>query len=184
MKRGLEMAAALVLAASGAALVLVATGRSWVVSGQVCLAKDLCRAYSARGEGAAALRAMGLAALAGVVAVIASRRWGRTLVGAVLAALGAAIMAGGARGWRDPDPARRSGGLWPPDVQVLATGWPLVAATGGSLVLVAGLLVVVRGTKWQRMSKRYDGPQPAATGDGARTDAALWDSLSRGDDPT
>lgn len=76
---------------------------------------------------------------------------------------------------------------------VAATGWPAAAVVGGVLLVVAGLVVLVTGTRWPASSRRYRGARLAETsgarlGDGARaaSDRAIddWDELSRGDDPT
>jgi len=54
---------------------------------------------------------------------------------------------------------------------------------GGLAVLAAGIVVAWRGSRWPVMSSRYGrtgraGPRPVADS------ATLWESLSRGVDPT
>lgn len=84
---------------------------------------------------------------------------------------------------------------------VAATAWPAAAVVGGVLLAVAGLVVLVTGTRWPASSRRYRGARLADTS-GARlaersgahsgaearaaSDRAIddWDELSRGDDPT
>jgi Tryptophan-associated transmembrane protein (Trp_oprn_chp) len=61
--------------------------------------------------------------------------------------------------------------------------WRPLAAVGGLAVLAAGILVAWRGPRWPAMSGRYsraggDKAQPVAD------TATLWESLSRGVDPT
>ena len=61
--------------------------------------------------------------------------------------------------------------------------WRPLAAVGGLAVLVAGIVVAWRGPRWPAMSTRYGntggaGRQPVADS------ASLWESLSRGVDPT
>jgi hypothetical protein len=61
--------------------------------------------------------------------------------------------------------------------------WRPLAAVGGLAVLAAGVVVAWRGPRWPAMSSRYSRAagaerQPVAD------PAALWESLSRGVDPT
>ena len=75
-----------------------------------------------------------------------------------------------------------------------ATAWPVAAIAGGVLLVVAGLAVLVTGTRWPASSRRYrgarlaDAEEPRSAGDRERaaSDRAIddWDELSRGDDPT
>jgi uncharacterized membrane protein (TIGR02234 family) len=83
------------------------------------------------------------------------------------------------------------------------TGWPWVAAAGGVLIALTGLVVTVRGWSWPGPGERFErgrsgavggsalggeltpshqraGERDAGMGSGART----WDALSRGEDPT
>jgi uncharacterized membrane protein (TIGR02234 family) len=68
----------------------------------------------------------------------------------------------------------------------LAAGWPLATVLGGLLVAAAGGLTLARGRDWPGMGARYDRPSGSARPGSARpeTEAALWDALDRGDDPT
>lgn len=148
----------------------------------------------------AASTALALVALAGVVAVLATRgRW-RRLIGAVLALAGAGLLGRGIAGLaaigavraRDLVEAAHSGVAV--DVSVLPRlsvhpAWPILSAGCGVLVVLAGLLVAVRGARWAGMSARYDAPGAAvAAGDPdqerTRADASMWAALDRGDDPT
>src|SRR6185312_9524378 len=61
-------------------------------------------------------------------------------------------------------------------------GWPLLAAAGGLLLALGGLAALARSRRWPTMSARYE--TPAARTGRPRTDAAVWDALDRGDDPT
>jgi uncharacterized membrane protein (TIGR02234 family) len=71
--------------------------------------------------------------------------------------------------------------------------WHVVAVAGALTLIAAGVLVVWRAERLPVMSSRFDAPAPA----GARVTAAaerpersgrdaatIWESLSRGDDPT
>jgi hypothetical protein len=105
---------------------------------------------------------LGLFALASVVAVVATRRAGRLLVGSLAALAGLGILAGVAQTAFDPegavhDAAVAAAGLTYPTVDdVAVTGWPVLAAVGALLILFAGVACVLRGGRWPVMSGRYE----------------------------
>jgi hypothetical protein len=61
--------------------------------------------------------------------------------------------------------------------------WRPLAAVGGLAVLAAGIVVAWRGPRWPAMSSRYGGTG-AAERQPVADSASLWESLSRGVDPT
>jgi uncharacterized membrane protein (TIGR02234 family) len=142
--------------------------------------------------------ALGLVGLAGVVGLLATRRWGRLAVGAVLAAAGLTVAVSSVPRVAAPGTGEvhdllvdsgRAGGV-PADAVVTATAvpaWPLAAALGGFLLVAGGVCVALRSRRWPTMSARYEQPAAArptpATRDAA-TDTALWDALDSGHDPT
>ena len=71
---------------------------------------------------------------------------------------------------------------------LLGVPWRAAVIAGALASLAAGVLTGWRGARWPVMSGRYERPGRAdAGGRGARPStepAALWDSISRGDDPT
>lgn len=79
-------------------------------------------------------------------------------------------------------------------VVLTAAGWQAMAVAGGLAICAAGVLVFWRGTRLPVMSSRYDSPSgtPVRTattagvsGRPATSDSAsMWESLSRGEDPT
>lgn len=123
--------------------------------------------------------------MAGAVALFAARTWGRVLVAFVLAVAGAMLAAGGAAGLRSA-----SSGV---DVQ---RWWPAIMLLSGLLVLAAGIFAIVRSSRWRvGLGARFDTPSPAQASrsssagiDQAAFDsvdqAAWWDALDRGTDPT
>ncbi|MFL6129777.1 MAG: Trp biosynthesis-associated membrane protein [Mycobacteriales bacterium] len=141
--------------------------------------------------------ALGLVGLAGVVGLLATRRWGRLAVGAVLAAAGLAVAVGSVPRVAAPGAGRarellvdsgRAGGV-AADAAVTATAvplWPLVAGLGGLLLVAGGVAVVLRGRRWPTMSARYEKParSEAARSEAARSEVKLWDALDSGQDPT
>ncbi|HZC69423.1 MAG TPA: Trp biosynthesis-associated membrane protein [Jatrophihabitans sp.] len=141
----------------------------------------------------AAPTALALVALAGVVAVLATRGVARRVVGGVLALAGAALV------WRavasaGAVSASRARTLVTehhptvdvsravPHVETHAT-WAALTLVCGALVAAAGALVAWRGHRWQVMSARYESAS-AQPVDPAQPAATLWTALDRGCDPT
>lgn len=159
-------------AALGSVLVLVAAGREWVAN--VRPAGD---AVPTGSELSPALTPLALAALAGVVAVLATKGVGRRLMGGLLALCG---LAAAVASWRATeastvlDRLRQGAGALTWDT----TAWPYIAVTGALIVAGAGVVAIVRGGRWSAMSGRYERQTPAMD------DRSLWDALDRGDDPT
>lgn len=141
----------------------------------------------------AALAVVGLAAL---VAVFAVRRAGRLAVAGLLALSGAGIVAAALLGASDRsalnEQAAKASGDTSATVEALShTAWPYVAAAGGALLLLAGLLALRYGRLWPAMSGRYERGGAAARPrrkQAARVDPDrpedLWKALDRGEDPT
>jgi uncharacterized membrane protein (TIGR02234 family) len=228
-----ELVLLLLLGAAGAGLVLLATRQGWA---QVATAAPKPLPASVTTETGQALvpvtGALALAALAGLAAVLATRRMLRRVVGVVLAGLGAGIVVavsagisagdvlaaaaastgaqngsgtvagsgigsttGGGTGQAGSAGTAVSG--FPSHVVFAAFPWRGVAFAGALAVIGVGVLVAWRAPSLPVMSSRYDPPAPAAAASAPgpevpagvpahrRTDtAAIWESLSRGEDPT
>ncbi|MCU1658398.1 MAG: family rane protein [Pseudonocardiales bacterium] len=202
MRSRAEFAAALLLDLVGAAAVLLVSGRPWqtlLTSRPRPLADDVLRLSGRTIDSAPT--ALGLVALAGVVAVLATRGLARRAIGAVLALAGAALVWRSVTGLAAVSAARarslvesKHSGVGVdqsvvPHVTVHAV-WPVLSAACGLLVLAGGALVALRGHRWRAMSVRYEAPasRPASAEDQAaqraRAEASLWNALDRGDDPT
>lgn len=177
MKQRREITVAVAVCLLGAAVLLIAAGRDWVR----IPASGLSRASLAEAVEADLVRALGLAALGGVVGIAAARRWGRLAVGVVLVLVGLGAAALAAQAGANPVPAGDFLGGAP---EGTPTAWPWVAVAGGALVVAAGLLVAVRGMRWSALAQRYDGPQAPLADAPAETPVEIWDALSRGEDPT
>ncbi|MFI6565629.1 TIGR02234 family membrane protein [Streptomyces sp. NPDC050534] len=188
-----SLAIALLCGALGAAVALLSTRQRWS-EGTTTVAGG---AFSLTAKGSdvtgvpAALAIVGLAAL---VAVFAVRRAGRLLVSALLALSGAGIIAAALLGVSDSsaldEEAAKAAGDTSATVGALShTAWPYVAAVGGALLLVAGLLALRYGRQWPAMSGRYErtgAPKPRrkpAVVDPDRPED-IWKALDRGEDPT
>jgi uncharacterized membrane protein (TIGR02234 family) len=140
---------------------------------------------------AGVVQALAVVGLAGVVAVAATKRRGRVLVGVLLAAAGALVVADvvslavdglghrlareGCRGLCVVSQEQYDAG---PD-----WAWPVLTAVGGLLLLAGGLLVVVRGRRWAALGASYEAPSARAEAEPV-TDKAVWDALDEGHDPT
>lgn len=189
----LSLAVALLGGALGAAVALLATRQQWsrgtatVAGGSFPLTANGSDVTGVP----AALAVVGLAAL---VAVFAVRRAGRFAVAALLALAGAGTVAAALLGASDSsaldDKAAEVSGDTSAAVEALShTAWPYVAAVGGLLLLLAGVLALRYGRLWPAMSGRYEragAPRPrrtAAAGDPDRPEE-LWKALDRGEDPT
>ncbi|MFF6814580.1 TIGR02234 family membrane protein [Streptomyces sp. NPDC012403] len=189
----LSLAVALLCGALGAAVALLATRQQWS-EGTATVAGG---AFPLTAKGSdvtgvpAALAVVGLAAL---VAVFAVRRAGRLAVAALLALSGAGTVAAALLGASDSgaldEKAAQASGDTSATVDALShTAWPYVAAVGGVLLLLAGLLALRYGRLWPAMSGRYERggtPRPRrkpVTVDPDRPED-LWKALDRGEDPT
>ncbi len=150
---------------------------------------------------APALPALGLVALAGAGGLLATRGTARRLVGALVCAVGVAVVVLVAGALAD-------GGV--------GAAWPAVCLLGGVAVALAGAFAVADGGRWPVMGRRYErahtpaGPvlaSPAQTSehpsavpsnrpasdrpsstrpssDRPAPAAEIWDALERGEDPT
>ncbi|MEU3250482.1 TIGR02234 family membrane protein [Streptomyces sp. NPDC006997] len=188
-----SLAAALLCGALGAAVALLATRQRWS-EGTATVAGG---AFPLTAKGSdvtgvpAALAIVGLAAL---VAVFAVRRSGRYAVAALLALSGVGTLVTALLGASDSaaldEQAARVSGDTSATVDALShTAWPYVAAAGGALLLVAGLLALRYGRLWPAMSGRYErsgAPRARRAATAADPDRPedLWKALDRGEDPT
>ncbi|MFJ8789652.1 TIGR02234 family membrane protein [Streptomyces sp. NPDC102462] len=187
-----SLAVALLCGALGAAVALLATRQRWA-EGTATVAGG---AFPLTAKGSdvtgvpAALAIVGLAAL---VAVFAVRRAGRLAVAALLALSGAGTVAAALTGASDgsalDEKAAEATGDTSAGVAVLShTAWPYVAAVGGVLLLLAGLLALRYGRLWPAMSGRYERgtarPRRPASGVDPDRPEDLWKALDRGEDPT
>ncbi|MFE2279278.1 TIGR02234 family membrane protein [Streptomyces sp. NPDC059454] len=189
----LSLAVALLCGALGAAVTLLATRQQWS-EGTATVAGGAFP-LTARGSDVtgvpAALAVVGLAAL---VAVFAVRRAGRLAVATLLALSGAGTVAAALLGASDSgaldEKAAQVSGDTSATVDALShTAWPYVAAVGGVLLLLSGLLALRYGRLWPAMSGRYErggAPSPRRTSVSVDPDRPedLWKALDRGEDPT
>jgi uncharacterized membrane protein (TIGR02234 family) len=222
-----ELALLLLLGAAGAGLVLLATHQGWAHVDTAAPRPLPASVTTATGQALVpAVGALALAALAGLAAVLATRRTLRRIAAIVLAGLGAgmaaAVSAGisasqvvaaassgaagspagvtgssvgsttaGGTGGSAPAGSPLSG--LPSHVVFVAFPWRWIALAGALAVIAAGALLTWRAGRLPVMSSRYEvparaaGPGPAVPAGGRGRDrdtASIWESLSRGEDPT
>ncbi|MFI1288154.1 TIGR02234 family membrane protein [Streptomyces sp. NPDC020792] len=187
-----SLAVALLCGALGAAVALLATRQRWV-EGTATVAGGAFPLTAKGSEVTGVPAALAIVGLAALVAVFAVRRSGRVLVAVLLALSGAGTVAAALLGATDggaldEKAAQVSGDTAATAAALSHTGWPYVAAVGGALLLLAGLLALRYGRLWPAMSGRYErsgAPRTRATRpvDPDRPED-LWKALDRGEDPT
>ena len=188
MRREPVLAALLCLL--GAFVVLVAAANPWVQVGIAGTAVLPARTLDlAAAELAPGVRALGLVALAGVVAIAATRSWGRVVVGVLLLTVGIGVVA---LVWgvvsdvvtaaQEAEVVREAGGQQGESPE--RTLWPFWAGLGGLVVATAGAFVALRGRRWAALGRRYEAPAARSSSASAAPERALWEALDRGEDPT
>lgn len=187
-----SLAVALLCGALGAAVALLATRQRWA-EGTATVAGGALPLTAKGSDVTGVPAALAIVGLAALVAVFAVRRSGRLLVAGLLALSGAGTIAAALLGASDSsaldEKAAEATGDTSASVAALShTGWPYVAAAGGVLLLLAGLLALRYGRLWPAMSGRYERgtARPRRTAPAADPDRPedLWKALDRGEDPT
>lgn len=193
MRRYREFALALLLDALGAGAALLLAVRHWqtIAVPRPAPLHDLTVNVTGRTVDSAPT-ALALVALAGVVAVLATRGVVRRVVGGVIAAAGVGLVwralaassaVSGGRARSIVADRRSSADLTGLAPHVTTHGlWPALTVLCGVLVLAGGALVAARGHRWQAMSARYEAPDEER--DRARAATTFWTALDRGEDPT
>ena len=185
-----ELWLAVVLCLLGSALTLWAVRQQWAsfpASEDITIRR--VRDGVAGSEVAGLSEALSLVGLAGVVAVAATKRTGRVVVGALVALAGVGVV-GQLVGLMADGLGHRLAAAGCPRLclgsQLDASpswAWPVLALVGGVLTTAGGLLVAWRGRRWAALSSAYQ--VPAARDPGAEpSHKGLWDVLDAGDDPT
>lgn len=195
----------LVVTVIGAGLALLSWSQTWYEL-RLADAATNGEAIAVSGSTASpALAALGLAGLALVAALAIAGPGIRLVLGVLEILLGGCVLLAAGVSLGDPlgavAPAvteatgvTGSGPTAELVASATATAWPAAAIAGGALLVLAGLAVLVTGTRWPASSRRYGGarlqdaaePRPGGDRERAASDRAIddWDELSRGDDPT
>ncbi|MEV7285797.1 TIGR02234 family membrane protein [Streptomyces sp. NPDC093252] len=190
----LSLGLALLFGALGAAVALLATRQEWSAGTATVAGGDF--PLTASGSDVTGVpAALAIVGLAAMVAVFAVRRAGRYAVAGLLALSGAGTVAAALLGASDSaaldEKAAEASGNTAATVDSLShTAWPYVAAVGGALLLLAGLLALRYGRMWPAMSGRYErgtgprAPHRAPPPVDPDRPEDLWKALDRGEDPT
>jgi uncharacterized membrane protein (TIGR02234 family) len=183
---------ALVVLAVAAALLFLGYAQVWVTAvvaqqGLPSLAVELKgREIQPAGSASAIL------ALAGIAGLVATRRVGRAVTGALLVlegliALVGAVWFGVGAGGRD-DVVRLVSDKAGIDVEaeLSVRPWWLVVVVGGALLVAVGVLAIVRGGRWPVMGRKYERAESeaSAAAGGSVGAASAWEQLDQGLDPT
>ena len=185
-----EKVAAALLAAAGAGIVLLSVGRGWA-HGDVTTPITF-RVTATGSQLTGVPYALGLAGLAGGLALFAVRRIGRYFVGAVLALAGAGTVYAVADRLSRLDAALRTQagvqglGSDARFVDVDNNLVPYLTILGGVIICLAGVYTLARGRTWSGLGGRYEAPAARAElkPAGAVTSRDLWDAQGRGNDLT
>lgn len=175
----------------GAALMFLGYGRTWSTTVVTDPGLPTLTIEESGRDLAPAGAAMALVALAGVAALVATRRAGRLVTSALLTVAGlVSVYAAGAHAVTTSGPVAGaiSTLVGVEGVSASATsgtaGW-LLAALGGLLVAGGGAVALGTCSSWPVMGGRYerDAARPAPP-DAASATVGAWDQLDRGMDPT
>jgi uncharacterized membrane protein (TIGR02234 family) len=194
---------ALLVGAVGAVLVLFAVREQWAQAVFTPPKPLTSEVVNVSGTDLVPLAGgLGLAALAGLVAVIATRGWARRAVGVLLALFGAGagaavlttvtaqtVLSVAAGKVASPESAALSGAAGSTTsgssggsalvvtgstghAIMTGTPWQVAVLIGALLVFAAGLATALRGQDWPVMSARYDAPGAQPAGTGRPARAA------------
>ncbi|MCP2338219.1 Trp biosynthesis-associated membrane protein [Actinomadura rupiterrae] len=195
-----ERGVAALVCAAGAGLTLLAAGQRWATVRAENAITPFTQHLSGHDLGQFA-SALGWAGLAGLAALFATSGRVRAAVGLLLALFGAGVVVASVTASRPAHVAKVAGeksalmklGAHP---VVHVEPWWGLSMAGGVLLATAGLIVLVKGSRWPGLSARYARPEQAARPVSARSGedaadkkgaddaSALWKSLDRGEDPT
>ena len=190
-----EYVLSVVLIAAGAGLMLLGYGRTWVSATTAQAGLPSLTVTLTGGDLQPLGAALPLVALAGVAGVVATRRVGRWVAGAVLViagAVGAMLPLRFGLTWSSSQGdgatvdrlVAEKVGVAVSGVPSTATAWWVVASLGGLLVAVGGLLALLHGARWPAMGRRYERTPAAGSAPAAPVTASAWDQLDQGVDPT
>ena len=163
------MKASLVALTAGALLVLIACSMTWSVVTVPMLddAGGPVRTESLSGSNLAPLAAAAAwVALAAVLAVLATKSWGRVAIGVVVLAAGVLVIFSSVSGGIDSN----------------SNLWWVLAVAGGVAIGCAGGAILQRGRRWPGLGRRYEAPEGSNVL--AVRQMMPWDAIDRGQDPT
>lgn len=184
------LAATLLLGLAGGLAMAVGAGRPWYVATARQRGLPEIAVEVTGTELVPVASALGLVALAGFGAVLATRGTLRRAVGALVAAVSVVVAALTARPPAAMALARSelaahgwSSGAYDVD----GSGWRWLVLSGAVAGVVAGLTVLRRGAQWSSLGPEYDAPSSPSRQEGVShelTEAEVWREIDAGRDPT
>lgn len=171
--RNREYRITMLLLAVGALLIIGGSWPTWVTASVQVSAGVAPTELVVTGREAAPLVAIGGWVIgAGLLAVLATRTWGRVVVGVVIT-IAAALAAAGSVMFAL---ASTIAALPAEAVDVRTSPWWILTLLGALLSLVIGIRVILRGRAWSAMGARYER--------GSAREPSAWERLDAGEDPT
>jgi len=175
---------ALFALAIGAALLLLGYSMPWAhVAIPLVTGGPAQTSVELSGRDIAPVAAMaGWLAAAGLAGVIATRTWGRVVIGVIIALAGAwsavasAWFAVASSGLVQAAAESHAGESLPALTESSLTLWWLPTLLGSLLVLAVGLLTCMRGRQWPGLGRKYERSTERRLTD--------WQALDQGVDPT
>jgi len=168
----------------GAALLLLGYSMPWAsVAIPIVTGGPASSRVELSGHDIAPLASMaGWIAAAGLAGIIATRTWGRVIIGAIVALAGAgstlavAWFAVASAGPVQAAAESHAGEALPALADSTITWWWIPTLLASLLVLAAGLLTCARGRTWPGLGRKYDRANPRQL--------TAWQALDQGQDPT
>ncbi|MEY4137815.1 MAG: hypothetical protein RL205_1943 [Actinomycetota bacterium] len=168
----------------GAALLLLGYSMPWAsVAIPMVTGGPASTRVELSGHDIAPLASMaGWIAAAGLAGIVATKTWGRVIIGAVVAIAGAgsvvatAWFAVASAGLIRAAAESHAGESLPDLTGATVTWWWMPTLLASLLVLAAGLATCVRGRTWPGLGRKYDRAHPRQL--------TAWQALDQGQDPT
>ena len=175
---------ALVALIVGAVLLLLGYSMPWAtVAIPIVTGGPASSEVDLSGSSIASLAAMaGWIAAAGIAGIVATRTWGRIIIGAIVAIAGAGSLVASAwfavagSGLIRAAAEAHAGEALPDSLEYSLTWWWIPTLLGSVLVLAAGVTTCLRGRTWPGLGRKYDRANPRQLTD--------WQALDQGQDPT
>ena len=176
-------ASALGLLLAGGALALVASAQPWWRA----VGEGVSVGFKGSEATGGLSQALAVVVLAGTLLILVLRARGRRIVGGLLIAAGAGVVALGVLRVRPSADAVRTQVREVSLVDQFAltgTAWPWVYAAAGLLVLAGAVSVVINAPRWRASAARFERGSNAAKPSVATDPADVWRALDAGEDPT
>ena len=176
-------ASALGLLLTGGALALVASAQPWWRA----IGEGVSVGFKGSEATGGLSQALAVVVLPGTLLILALRARGRRIVGGLLIAAGAGMVALGVLRVRPSADAVRTQVREVSLVDQFAltgTAWPWVYAAAGLLVLTGAVSVIINAPRWRASAARFERGSNAARPSVATDPADVWRALDAGEDPT